>query len=282
MIPEQAFSHWITERHNVYLRRAAGKPQGRWTTDPILAQYRFCNVYRQLDRVTVWLNTEWAPDIPEEYLLFWTCVARLLNHAEPLTAVRPARWDRYSPADFVAALNKIKLAGGTMRNSAYIVSTNGHKMPFPEYIGLRVLPTVWEKRDLLDDVTTLHDAHKRLTAINGFGSFMSGQVLADLKYWHTNLMSSPDWESFVVPGPGSKRGLNRLLGYEPNDAMSDRAFAAQFPYAFKLATHTVQRQKFPRIHAQDVQNCLCEFDKYERARLNQGRPKQNFTPYKMG
>jgi hypothetical protein len=28
------------------------------------------------------------------------------------------------------------------------------------------------------------------------------------------------------------------------------------------------------MHAQDLQNCLCEFDKYERARLGEGTPKQ--------
>jgi hypothetical protein len=38
-------------------------------------------------------------------------------------------------------------------------------------------------------------------------------------------------------------------------------------------------KKLPEpLHAQDLQNCLCEFDKYERARLGQGVPKQIYTP----
>jgi hypothetical protein len=31
------------------------------------------------------------------------------------------------------------------------------------------------------------------------------------------------------------------------------------------------------LHAQDLQNCLCEFDKMERARLGEGKPKRRFA-----
>ena len=30
------------------------------------------------------------------------------------------------------------------------------------------------------------------------------------------------------------------------------------------------------LHAQDLQNCLCEFDKYERTRLGEGRPRSTY------
>lgn len=31
------------------------------------------------------------------------------------------------------------------------------------------------------------------------------------------------------------------------------------------------------LHAQDLQNCLCEFDKYERVRLGEGKPRNGFA-----
>ena len=31
------------------------------------------------------------------------------------------------------------------------------------------------------------------------------------------------------------------------------------------------------LHAQDVENCLCEFDKYERTRLGEGRPRSLYA-----
>ena len=32
------------------------------------------------------------------------------------------------------------------------------------------------------------------------------------------------------------------------------------------------------LHAADLQNCLCEFDKMERVRLGEGKPKRRFVP----
>jgi hypothetical protein len=32
------------------------------------------------------------------------------------------------------------------------------------------------------------------------------------------------------------------------------------------------------LHAADLQNCLCEFDKMERARLGEGKLKRRFVP----
>ncbi len=31
------------------------------------------------------------------------------------------------------------------------------------------------------------------------------------------------------------------------------------------------------LHAQDLQNCLCEFDKWMRVRLGEGKPKRRST-----
>ena len=42
---------FASERHQTYMRRLSGHPDP-WTQDPILAQYKFCNVFRACDRVT--------------------------------------------------------------------------------------------------------------------------------------------------------------------------------------------------------------------------------------
>src|SRR5262249_32982220 len=50
-----AFFNYARERHAVYLRRRAKQP-GPWTNDRVLQTYRFCNVFRELDRTTVWFR----------------------------------------------------------------------------------------------------------------------------------------------------------------------------------------------------------------------------------
>lgn len=49
------FFAYARERHAIYLRRSAGL-SAPWTADPVLQQYRFCNVFRELDTTTIWFR----------------------------------------------------------------------------------------------------------------------------------------------------------------------------------------------------------------------------------
>jgi hypothetical protein len=57
----------------------------------------------------------------------------------------------------------------------------------------------------------MYDFAKSALHRNDLGSFIAGQVIADLKYVEP-LRSAEDWETFAVSGPGSRRGLNLVLG----------------------------------------------------------------------
>ena len=75
---------WITERHRIYLAKAAGAPPP-WTRDRSLQTYRFCNVFRELDKVTVWLRERWRePFAKNEHLWIAMCLARQINWPETL------------------------------------------------------------------------------------------------------------------------------------------------------------------------------------------------------
>jgi len=52
------FFNYLNERHIIYLRRQNGVKYP-WTSDAILTEYSFCNVYRELDKVTEWLRVNW-------------------------------------------------------------------------------------------------------------------------------------------------------------------------------------------------------------------------------
>lgn len=70
------------ERHSIYLRRKAGLPRP-WSSDPIFNKYRFCNVFRELDRTTVWFREnvrDHYADSPAALLA--TLVFRMFNRIE--------------------------------------------------------------------------------------------------------------------------------------------------------------------------------------------------------
>lgn len=265
---------FIKERHSITLKRAAGKLKP-WTKDPILQTYRFCSVYRELDTVTQWIATNWRePHEGDPHLWFAMVVARLFNKPETLEAMDyPVPWQSKSVMKY---LQHCRDAGFTTFNGAYIVSTNGIAMDKIEYVCKRVLDPLWKERKALTlkvgtfKGTTLAAAHADLMAFQGLGSFMAAQVIADLKYVEP-LQSAPDWYSWAASGPGSRRGLNRVLGRAVDAPWKELYWLEELN---TLQTWLNARWPWDLLHAQDVQNCLCEFDKYMRVKLGEGRPKQ--------
>src|SRR5688572_4087066 len=67
--PVTLFWHWINERHSIYIKRSMGHKRP-WTEDVILQQYKFTNVFRQLDKGTVWLTEHFInPSLENEVSL---------------------------------------------------------------------------------------------------------------------------------------------------------------------------------------------------------------------
>lgn len=266
---------WILERHTISINKALGMPKP-WTMDRILGSYRFCNVYRELDSVTKWIAENWRePFDNDPDLWFAMVVARLINWPETLRAIGlPLPYDHKK---FVGMVHDRQSRGFKAFSGAYIVSTNGHAMDKAEYLDKYVLKPLWDQRAHVRPMEgdTLQSFYDRLSKFNGMGSFMTGQVIADTKYVGC-LFNAPDWWVWAASGPGSRRGLNRVTS-RPVDASWPGASWHNALMELKAEIDPlVAEHDMPMIHAQDLQNCLCEFDKYERTRLGEGRPRSGY------
>lgn len=275
----EAFMAFVIERHRIYERRAAGKP-APWTKDKILQQYRFCNVYRELDRVTQWITQNWREDYAgHKDLWFAMVVARLINHPDTLVNLSlPGQWNK---RQFLRVMHARQDSGLKSFGSAYIVSTGGRAMNKAEYLAAHVLDPMWESRTLLRPKVgdRLQSYHARLMQFDGMGSFMAAQVIADLKY-ATPLRDAKDWWTFASSGPGSRRGMWNVMGQDPRkNRWKEHEWREALSELGELVRPCAKEADLPRIHAQDLQNCLCEFNKYRRTQLGTGRPKQKFTPH---
>lgn len=267
---------WIRERHIIQSKKERGEAKP-WTKDKILQAYRFCNVYRELDTTTQWIAKHWrAPHRDDDMLWFAMVVARLLNWPPSLeTLGYPVPWNPKRFARFDSIGQEYKVFSG-----AYIVSTNGKQMAKIPYLMEYVLDPLWEKRKVISQVyrdkeTTLRRFHELLMQFDGLGSFMAAQVVADLKYVKP-LSQAKDWSSFAASGPGSRRGLNRVLGCPFDQSWNEHAWTVRLQLLHAEINKLVTRKQMPPIHAQDLQNCLCEFDKYERTRLGEGKPRNTY------
>jgi hypothetical protein len=268
------FTTFILKREMHRLWRETGERPKK--PDPIISQYRFCNVRRNDDRVTKWVFANYMDHfIGSSDLWFALVVARLLNKETTLAQVR----DFTLPFDKKMMRSRLKKIRqhGPIFNGAYIVSTNGRAMDKVDYIVDEVLSPLWKKRQKISRIvaqaTELEEVHKVLMAEQGLGSFMAAQVVADLKYAEPTRWE--DFHTFVASGPGSRRGLNRVMGALVNSPWQELDFRACLRQLQEATNQHLKGAMVP-ITAQDVQNCLCEFDKYERVRLGEGKPKQKY------
>ena len=290
-----ALVDWIVARHCIYLSKNAGNP-APWTGDEILRNYRFCNVYRELDSVTQWISNNWrTPYASEDHLWFLMTVSRLVNWPETLAQMDVRKILNWNPEYFVKVLRSRIDADKKTYGAAYIVSTNGARQPKEFYLAHHVLTPMWKNRKILmpKEGDSLNAFHERIKEHIGVGSFIGGQIVADLKNTvGTPLAEAEDWFTWACSGPGSRRGLNRILGRDLNAPWRESDWREYLmPLLKEVNDRLVSETKLPKghftrgfqeIHAQDLQNCLCEFDKYERTRLGQGRPRNRYNGFSQG
>lgn len=268
------------ERQNVYVKKERGdlKP---WTKDPILQTYRFANVFREQDKVTKWLATNWRnANAGDPNLWLTMTVARFLNNIPCMAALpAPLTWEGRERTRILKILKDRKAAGEQVFGGAYMVRSDpGCKI---DYID-SVFKAMWKERKLLQLLPwtgeTLAGYYAKLHPFRGLGSFMAAQIVADLKNCATPLASAPDWWDWAASGPGSRRGLSRVLLLPPQRGGSEDFMAWKEDVWFDKFSMvrercTVKRATMSALHAQDFQGVLCEFDKYMRVKNGEGRPR---------
>lgn len=191
------FWEWVNERHAIYIRKAlragadpadlhvpqdcdleecdpnhfAARSDGPLTDDPALAQFRFCNVFRELDRVTHWINRNIQvpfADHPDLWLML--AIARYVNWPPTLQFLmnRGERkctfnaWPNndgqglphfaFSPEELGRALDHWKAHGEKVYTGAYMIRAESnpkaewYSWTKQQYVARIVIGRLWEDR----------------------------------------------------------------------------------------------------------------------------------------
>jgi len=285
-LPLNRFLYFIKERDSIRLFKAGGIPRRDWTDDPILKEWRFCNINRNDDTETKWVHKNiLRPHDKCPYLWFNLCVARVVNWHGTLKAL--GYIEVFNPKKFIRVLHERRDAGLKVWTGAYIVSTNGHSMDKAEYFATKVLEPLWKharqgagrwRFDSVESFATMLKEH------NGFSDFMANQVATDFKY-SSQLRKAKDWGTFVLAGPGTLRGLNRVME-QPIHTRHKKGDVQEHLLRLRdlvldgIAEYKDDIEYYGTVFRDmnNLTNCLCEFDKYERVRLNEGQPRARYTP----
>jgi hypothetical protein len=273
---------FVMKREDIRKRKEEGSEF--LTHDPILSKYRFCNVRRRDDRVTKWLLDNYYVK-NEGDVFFKALLARLVNWPPTLKfmlerGLVPSRIEQFDLIHFVNAMDELQKTGVKMYSSAYIVyptrvKGNTKAKNLGEYI---IKPINEIARDVRLAIVANSVEHTTTTLSQSFGisTFIAGQVAADLTYLDGQLNHAIDLYSWSPIGPGSQRGLNRLY----NRNLSKKIEQSQFNKELVDVRNKVitANKEFEDLTLHDVQNVMCEFDKYLRVYLKEGAPRQLYKP----
>lgn len=198
----------MEEREAIRLRKESSQPKP-WTDDEILQNYRFTNIRRMDDKVSQWLLSNWyLPNFDYRNMLPAVALARFINQPESLQAVGfPKVWNT---AAIKKRLTRFKEGGKRVFNAAYMVRGNDGQDKIDSVVQYYVQPLVTDPIEI--DRSFMRKTWTRLAARYGFGPFMAGQVVADLRWAIEGKWL--DRNTWAPMGPGSKRGMNRLQGRE--------------------------------------------------------------------
>jgi hypothetical protein len=279
----ESFFRFINERHRIYLRKRSGE-NWPWTDDLILQQYKFTNVYRELDAVTIWIRKNIrVPYAKSPALWHMMLTARYINWPDTLTdLIKCGVWYKKDQFDWKAIVKVMQARhnrGFQVWTGAYTVSTNGRAVAKPKYILGHVLQAAWQKRALLVAAahTSLEMFCRDAQTIDGIGGFMAYEAACDLRYCPGWLDRASDILTWANAGPGAKRGLNRLYDRPLKKGMKNEQAVAEMRHLLALAPLYLESH-VPDLEMREIEHCLCEHDKYERVRLGQGAPRSLYHP----
>ena len=285
--------YFASERQQMFARRVAGEP-GPWTEDPILREFKFCNVFRAADRVSQYMIRDVCyhdePCTPEDRL-FQIVAFRTFSKTVTWQAVRDVlgRYpvlDNLADGSFTSALDQARQRNGGLYTGAFILCATdayGQSAKHRNHVELfRHMFLHDQLGQRLLDARSLRDVYGLLHGYPLMGDFMSYQTTIDLNY--SALIGFSENE-FTQAGPGALRGIRKCFAN-----LGDYT-----PAEIVLWMTERQHDEFARLglpfgglwgrplHAIDCQGLFCETDKYCREAAPElasarKRIKARFTP----
>ena len=252
---KERFVYWVKTRIDILNQKNEGLP-GPWTDDPIFNEYHFTNVRREDDKVSKWLIENLYSSVNQNH---WgiVLIARFINNINSLHVIKHDLLE----GDWKNCKSKLEfllLMKNKVFSSAYLQ---------PEIKGMTRLEKIFDyllPQVLSADIRTdsIEHAVEDLMKIKYLGEFISGQMAMDGMLFIDGLWS--DKNTYAPMGPGSIRGLNRLL---------DRPLLKKFK-TIEYRTNVQALAEELNLRALDIEHSLCEWDKYERLLFNDGSYKR--------
>lgn len=294
------FHYWMYERQNIWYKRFALKENQPWTEDKILREYKFTNVYRDLDRNTQWLINNVINKEKNNFEVFWKIVVfRYFNLPELFEYIGSIPdYSKYKELIFNKKIIEYKEKFGRVFTKAYMIhpprSKEDRKLGLELFYCKNIKQFHNKAKNMWNRYLNMknpEDFHLMMKELMSIADFMAYEIYCDLCYtdwfkWNEN--------DFVNVGPGAKFGLEilfpSLLNIKTYNSylkklifLKDKADVFFRLYNFMdfkyYNKNNLKKYKIGKhLTLRSIEHSLCEYSKYYKMRLNVGKPRQKFEP----
>ena len=287
------FWRFALERQSMFYRRLEGYSPP-WTLDPILARFKFTNVYRASDRVSQYLirHVIYEGSQYQEEVFFRTILFKVFNRIETWELLKAGtgeiEYTSYSFDTYDKVLSQALAEGRAIYSAAYIMPSGGrvfgHARKHRNHLKLIERMMEDELPQRIAGARTMRDAFGMLRSYPTIGDFLAYQFVTDLNYSEVTNFSEME---FVVPGPGALDGIHKCFTDLGGLTEAD---------LIRVVTER-QKEEFERLGLRfsdlwgrklqliDCQNLFCEVSKYARLKhpefrgiSDRSRIKQVYRP----
>jgi alpha-glutamyl/putrescinyl thymine pyrophosphorylase clade 1 len=261
-------------RQRAFEARAAGV-DGPWSDDPIIQQYKFCNVFRATDRVSQYLIRHVCYGQPGDDAvdrLFQIVAFRVFSNIQTWELVlshlgQAPTIDTLIDGSFERALDAVKSQTGKLYTGAFILcATDAYGRRIKHLNHVELFKDMFVNRNLGQSILNAPSLKHVYDLIHSFplmGDFMSYQIAIDINY--SDLINFSENE-FTKAGPGALRGIKKVF-IDTNGLSAEQVIMWMVEHQheeFSRLGYTFNGLFGRSLHAIDAQGLFCETDKYCR------------------
>ena len=205
-----AFFEFVFDRQAVWHKRTALGLPAPWTDDNILQNFRFCNVYRELDGGTIAIGKYLAQPLPAEQKLFNIIAYRFFNRRDTIENLFGGLLSEQN-FDFKTLEKRFdaKKKEENIFSNAYLITAHAYNRNYrPQDKHVQILLMLNDLRFKLKDIIkNLRESAPQeglqiiAEAVPMAGPFLAGQILLDATYAKNIVPYTAN--DFLIVGPGA-------------------------------------------------------------------------------
>ena len=267
--------YFAYERQNIFYNKLNGKNMP-YTNDKILQEYKFCNCYRVLDRVSQFLlkNVIYnGVEYSKEDMIFRIILFKIFNKEDTwnylVEELKDIVLENFSFESYDRLLTEYKNNENKIYNDAYISCANkafGYEMKHQNHLALLEKMFIKDKiQNEIINCKSMEEAFYVLKQYPLIGNFMAYQLVTDINY--SEVVDFRE-DEFTVAGPGAIRGIKKCFS-----DLEGKTYEDVIKYMYDIQENEFKRLNLDfkyirgrKLQYIDLQNLFCELDKYLRVK----------------